>query len=461
MSDNETEFSKEKFVNEDDLLKSPSSNDNLSSEDKNDKSPGIHVGEIPSDGKKSPEQVPKKVLKYLRELSSLYSDLEEESTVVDSFTDSEVDQVINSVIETVDSLKIKYMEIHEKLKSHLEPGKSYDEAIANKKLFSDLHRSIKFKLLRLLKPAPQPVNSVSDSASSHIRVKFPKLELRTFRGKDDNWVDWSRMYCSMVHDKPNMLVYDKHQILRSKLVDEAEILVRGYPIKAENYEEVWKLLNETYGEPVKNIETFLKAIDSLDPVSKHDLDQSLRNLITNFRSNYTAINLTLKQHPEIDGMSLIFSYLFLKKVDKDTKVDWQREVARKKEYGSFEQFLTYQNERCGAMERGSDDTSRKRKHSPPPSSGKKKSFALSEKRQKLQPKKCGFCDGEHETFGCKIFIDKTPSDRLKMVKEKGRCFRCLKKFIPGHNRKCKYFCNVCKRGHNPLLHEAFTNEKTG
>ncbi|XP_065218087.1 uncharacterized protein LOC135843946 [Planococcus citri] len=461
-------------LDEDDLLKSP--RDEVTSpsfQSPRDQSPNKVHSKVrsPSDiTEESVHSIPldkvsKKIARCLSELDYLYEDLLSEGEVADTFDVNEAEAVIKAQLESIKAIKVKYTHVHQKLRSYLDPDNTtaLDEANDNRLVFLSSYRKFQFRLLRLLKPEGSSNRSdveKSNSGSSYLHLKFPKFDLNNFDGTADEWLDWSRMYLSTVHNKNDISTLDKHRLLRSKLTGEAQILVKAFPIDEGSYKEVWDLLNITYGEPVKSITKYLKALDNVKPVSEDDPTGSLRSLITNFRANHTAIDLTLKEHPEIDGLSLIFSYLFLKKADQDTKVDWQREVARKKEYASFNAFLDYMNERCGALERGADEQvptkGTKRGHQPHPS-GVKKSLVVPEKKAKMN-RKCGFCSEEHENHTCKTFLDMNAEDRLQLVKKKVLCFRCLRPFQKGHNKKCKFYCKTCKKGHNPLLHNSFVKK---
>lgn len=65
---------------------------------------------------------------------------------------------------------------------------------------------------------------------------------------------------------------------------------------------------------------------------------------------------------------------------------------------------------------------------------------------------CPLCDKSHELDQCKLFLEKSPNERVEVCKSKGICFSCLMK---GHMaRRCrrKAECSVCKKSHATLLH---------
>lgn len=76
--------------------------------------------------------------------------------------------------------------------------------------------------------------------------------------------------------------------------------------------------------------------------------------------------------------------------------------------------------------------------------------------------KCTCCDTVgHGIWKCKIFLDKSFDERMKMVKEKRLCFSCL---FPDHpSVECKYKkeCNIdgCGQQHHRLIHAKNSNPK--
>ena len=69
---------------------------------------------------------------------------------------------------------------------------------------------------------------------------------------------------------------------------------------------------------------------------------------------------------------------------------------------------------------------------------------------------CPVCKGKHPLFRCKVFREKTPNQRTKIVADNNLCFSCFGK---GHNvRNCSRArtCGKenCKLTHNSLLHGA-------
>ena len=65
--------------------------------------------------------------------------------------------------------------------------------------------------------------------------------------------------------------------------------------------------------------------------------------------------------------------------------------------------------------------------------------------------KCGLCDQDHFIHTCEQFLEASPTERNKIIRERRLCTNCLRK---GHTpAKCRAgTCRVCQRRHHTLLH---------
>ena len=69
---------------------------------------------------------------------------------------------------------------------------------------------------------------------------------------------------------------------------------------------------------------------------------------------------------------------------------------------------------------------------------------------------CDACDEQHLLRDCPVFLDMSAQERLDLISEKGRCYRCLRL---GHNAfKCmsSIMCKTCGKRHHSLLHGSKT-----
>ena len=79
-----------------------------------------------------------------------------------------------------------------------------------------------------------------------------------------------------------------------------------------------------------------------------------------------------------------------------------------------------------------------------------------EKKPERVPPDCDACGDQHLLRDCPVFTGKSPQERLDLIFEKNRCYRCLR---VGHNTSScnsQIKCKQCDKRHHTLLHGAKT-----
>ena len=77
----------------------------------------------------------------------------------------------------------------------------------------------------------------------------------------------------------------------------------------------------------------------------------LRSLITNFRALVTALNITFKEHGNIDEINQFSIYAFSSKADKGTRMYWECELERRQKIRTFDVFIKFMERRRDAYEK--------------------------------------------------------------------------------------------------------------
>lgn len=100
-------------------------------------------------------------------------------------------------------------------------------------------------------PHPNPpVASGNVDTNNKVRAKLPKLEVRRFSGKVDEWQEFWDCYESSIHSNPNLSNIDKFSYLRGLLGGAARTTIAALTLTAANYEVAIDLLRERFGKPV-------------------------------------------------------------------------------------------------------------------------------------------------------------------------------------------------------------------
>ena len=74
---------------------------------------------------------------------------------------------------------------------------------------------------------------------------------------------------------------------------------------------------------------------------------------------------------------------------------------------------------------------------------------------------CDACNGQHLLKSCPTFLAMTPQERLDLMTEKRRCYRCLRLGHGANTCTTTAKCQVCDRQHHSLLHGATLRKRGG
>jgi UDP-galactopyranose mutase len=114
---------------------------------------------------------------------------------------------------------------------------------------------------------------------------------------------------------------------------EAHKVIVKYPQDVLHYFKAWNDLLDHYNNPLKTVTKRLDTIFNYANVGttsgKPPRKQTLRNVITKFCPNTTALQMTFCKKPEIDPVSQFLIYAFLPKSDQITHLKWEREIQKK------------------------------------------------------------------------------------------------------------------------------------
>lgn len=118
---------------------------------------------------------------------------------------------------------------------------------------------------------------------------------------------------------------------------------------------LWCTRMDHFDDPLKTVTKRLDTMFSCPNVitlsGKPARKQTLRSLITTFRPNATALQLIFREKPEIDPVSQFLIYAFLQRADRNTRIEWEREVQKTAKFATFKEFSSFMEGRCNSFER--------------------------------------------------------------------------------------------------------------
>ena len=109
----------------------------------------------------------------------------------------------------------------------------------------------------------------SNFVNSQVKVKLPKLELKTFDGDIINWKRFRDQFDVSVHSN-NLIskieIYLKFSYLKTFLNESASSCISGLTLATGNYDEAVKILEERFGKTQILISAFMQQFVSLPKI---------------------------------------------------------------------------------------------------------------------------------------------------------------------------------------------------
>jgi hypothetical protein len=311
-------------------------------------------------------------------------------------------------------------------------------------------------------PPASEYDTASEISGKRKTYKLPKIEIRKFDGDLRNWIGFWAQF-EKIHDDPDIHDVDKFQYLvqATKEGSRARRVVDKYPQSADNYPIALRALKDRFGDQTMLAEIYMREL--LNVVFKcREQGKSLALMFDELEANIKAmetLGVTVEQHAVV-LYPLIESSLPVEviKVWQRSPLSGYNEGCDKKPDERLRGLLDFLRQEVKGEERLSyvtkgltgqkstgknqmKDKVRQSEEDIPTVAG----LHIGEKTM------CVFCDKPHESEKCFTAPNMSLEVKNKLVKEKRRCFSCLR---PGHMSKvCKaqVMCPICSRKHSILL----------
>ena len=297
--------------------------------------------------------------------------------------------------------------------------------------------------------------SESNKSSSPFSLKHEKPKLPKFDGDVRQYFIFKSDFQHAV--EAHYTERDTLTILRSCLGAQPAKLIEGI---SSDLKTAWKYLDQNYGDPRVVSDTVTSDLEKFKVLGIGE-DDRFCDLVNLVRRSYNILK-EVKRQQDIDNTHVIS--LIERKMTVDDLRVWARHLNSQKLEPSMENLLEWMEEemaariRSGAAIRKSGST-------------RSKVNALGSRDPKfgdIRSKKCYVCQENHYVDECKRFIEMTPSERWKIVKERKACFSCLKRSKDHTVANCtrKKECGQtdthgvsCKKYHHKLLHSNNVEER--
>ncbi|GFX57646.1 uncharacterized protein TNCV_2676321 [Trichonephila clavipes] len=178
-----------------------------------------------------------------------------------------------------------------------------------------------------------PITS-SRSEQQFSSLKLPQLQIPQFDGNILKFSDFSlpTQFEAAIHNNSNLSDVEKFNYLKSYLIDEAEIAIRGLTLSANNYTIALNIIKERFGRKDLIIDSHISKLLHLNPVRKSDDILSLRKLYSECEIHIRGLQ-NCRVNP--DTYSSLLYPIILKSIPRDLSLEFTR-----KSYGQTENMIS-------------------------------------------------------------------------------------------------------------------------
>lgn len=309
------------------------------------------------------------------------------------------------------------------------------------------------------------INDGSDELKSNPQslVKLPIITLPTFDGSYDNWLEFRDTFISMIHSSNQLDKIQKFHYLRSALTGNAIQVIKSLEFSSINYSTAWDLLNDRYNNKTLLIHNHVKALFSLQSVSR-ECPVQIRKLIDTVLKNLRSLN-TLGENT--DSWDTLIIHMITSKLDILIEKEWEQfkqtlnhNSESKLKLNDLIQFLKRKADTLEMIRSNQSHSNSRITHDLFKKPQQRvHSLAAARSNVNKSTRACIKCEGQHGLYACAQFINLSAKDKLTFVTNKKLCLNCLRL---GHEAsKCQLgSCRQCDKKHNSLLHDAFITNNT-
>ncbi|XP_072384472.1 uncharacterized protein [Diabrotica undecimpunctata] len=275
-------------------------------------------------------------------------------------------------------------------------------------------------------------------------VRLPPLEVPTFNGCYQHWLEFRDSFTSMVIENSDLNDVDKLHYLKRALIGDAQDELEQLKTTSKNFTIAWQLLSETYEKKKLIARGHIEAIYEYPKITQVN-SLELKKLSGCIKRNLKSLGML--GYP-VEHWDVLLLCTIEKKLDYYTNKEWQ-EKGPVNEFSTIQEFLAFIDHKVQHLQNSEGDKqdieqiSKETKKRVQKMTLSKSFIATS--------KKCALCNLPHYFYSCKKFHNLSVSARRQEVTKSKACWNCLK---DGHLvQHCTWGgCKLCGKRHNTLLH---------
>eukprot|EP00057_Strongylocentrotus_purpuratus_P011332 XP_011665806.1 PREDICTED: uncharacterized protein LOC105439021 [Strongylocentrotus purpuratus] len=289
-------------------------------------------------------------------------------------------------------------------------------------------------------------------------MQLPKAELTPY---DGNPLEFWEFWRSFEDNIDSSSCGDRTKLTRLLYYCRGEPKRRLSPCllmnASQGYSTAKRLLIERFGDPVVITDSWMKKITSGKQIGPRD-KKGLRELADDMSvclMSFQAMGFEQELSPQKVLLPLAERLPFHLKGKWLSRVGAIRRQERIPRFEDLMYFVQEAAQEVNDPVYGELMSGQSEQRTPSRSGKSKGSFSTSSTAKPVELHvECFQCKGNHRLWDCKQFKDLPPKDRMRLARNKGLCFNCLRRGHMIGACSSKRTCSVdgCTRKHNKLLH---------
>ncbi|XP_062541273.1 uncharacterized protein LOC134209293 [Armigeres subalbatus] len=276
-------------------------------------------------------------------------------------------------------------------------------------------------------------------------VRLPSIDLPTFSGHGENWLEWFDKFNTLIHRRKSLAVIQKFEYLKLSLRSEALGLIDSLPTTDDNYSIAYDMIVKRYNNPKLLVQRHTRELFELKSVETESAS-GLRNLFDNARKHLRCLE-NLKQ--PVFSWDAMLIYLMANKLDPASRREWES-IASGTSPPLYKQLEEFVSNRCQVLDAMPCKRKSKVDHNNTPKKYKMEVNAFTISKPSVS-QKCGTCGSYHFTGSCNQYRAKSLDEKIKIIRRAALCYNCLGS---GHTAdQCRSRgCTKCGRKHHTSIH---------
>ena len=336
--------------------------------------------------------------------------------------------------------------------------------------FAAKHRVLlaKIKSKTVVTPIIRQTPTVPNQAPKNNFVKLPFLHLQKFGGDPTEWSSFWDIFASAIDKNEELEPVQKFNYLKSYLYGDAARAIDGFKPTNETYFEAVRLLHERFGDKQVIISGHMNKFKELKEVKSMANVKELRNLYDKVESNVRSL--------ESVGVSMgtygtFLAPEILKLLPQELRIILTRKLPDMWDLGLLLRELQEEvnvREKCmfayaatpTDKEVFTPSVQTPRVRSQPSASALYTGVTRnghSQNREKSNTFACIFCSKDHLSRNCDIVTDHRA--RRDILRQKGRCFICMRSGHLARDCRSQFGCFKCKGKHHSAICNSYKTPK--